>query len=688
VTAYQRLVDALERHGSTVRRNGTGAMAQCPAHEDRNPSLSIAPAREFAGAVTKCQAGCGTDDVLGAIGFTTRDLFDEPRDRSTGYAVVAEYPYVNEAGVVLFVQERRFPKDFRVKRPNGTGWTYGLGDTRRVLYRLPEVLAAVNAGLPVWLVEGERDADRLAALGVTATISPLGAGKWRPEYGDTLAGAHVVLVADDDPAGYAHARTVAADLTGKAATVRVVKAATGKDVSDHVAAGHTLDDLVPVTPVDGLPGHGDHDDHDAEVERALAYARAVQDEAYKIRVREDARVLVTAERAAQAPAPPFDAGTLGEVLARPAEPAYRVDQLIAANGSVLIVAARKTGKTTMKLNLTQSLLTGEPFLGRFDVRPIDGSVAFLNYEVSGGQLARWADDVGIDRDRLFLVNLRGRRNPLGNVEDRERLVELLRARDVSILIVDPFGRAYTGASQNDPGEVGAWLAELDRFAADVGATETVLAAHAGWNGERTRGSSALEDWADSIVTLVRDPDDDSQRFLRAIGRDVEVEEDRLTFDPATRLLRLSGTGSRKVVAVARKIDGLVESVVEVVTETPGLNIDKITRELRSREIGFRTHEPSRAAARAVEQGLLVVRQEGRAKLHYPPTLPTLPDTSRGGVNASLPTLSIGEGCIERDTEPSSLPAPTTSRLDRCPHHNQPLAPGIGCFECARRAATS
>jgi len=256
-TAYDRMLGALEAHGSKVRMNGTGAMAQCPAHEDRDPSLSVGRADRFAGALVKCQAGCHLDDVLGAIGFTTRDLFDQPRDRSTGYAVTAEYPYTDEHGVVLFVQERRFPKDFRVKRPNGTGWTYGLGDTRRVLYRLPEVLAAVTAGKPIHVVEGERDADALVAAGHVATTGPLGAGKWRPEYGDTLAGAHVVLVADDDPAGYAHARTVAADLTGKAATVRVVKAATGKDVSDHLAAGHTLDDLVPVEVGDLVPDEPD-----------------------------------------------------------------------------------------------------------------------------------------------------------------------------------------------------------------------------------------------------------------------------------------------------------------------------------------------------------------------------------------------------------------------------------------------
>jgi RecA-family ATPase len=148
----------------------------------------------------------------------------------------------------------------------------------------------------------------------------------------------------------------------------------------------------------------------------------------------------------------------------------------------------KTGKTTAELNLAWSLITGADFLDRFPVRPITGRVAFLNYEVSAAQLARWGHDVGVLGDRMLLVNLRGRRNPFGNDEDRERLAEQLRAHEVESLIVDPFGRAFVGKSQNDAGEVGAWLADLDRWArADVGAVDVILSAHAGWTANAAAG---------------------------------------------------------------------------------------------------------------------------------------------------------------------------------------------------------
>ncbi len=189
--------------------------------------------------------------------------------------------------------------------------------------------------------------------------------------------------------------------------------------------------------------------------------------------RELAAAFIAESKAQRNPAPPFDSGTLGELLARPADPQARVEDLIPWQAGTLISAQRKTGKTTLELNFARSLLTGQEFLGRFGVRSISGSVALLNYEVSAGLIARWADEHGVDRRRLFVVNLRGRRNPLSHAADRSVLSGLLRAQNVETLIVDPFGRAFTGKSQNDAGEVGAWLQDLDAFArTEVGAMES------------------------------------------------------------------------------------------------------------------------------------------------------------------------------------------------------------------------
>jgi hypothetical protein len=249
-------------------------------------------------------------------------------------------------------------------------------------------------------------------------------------------------------------------------------------------------------------------------------------------------------------------------------------------------------------------------------------VAFLNYEVSGDTITQWADQAGLDPDRFFIVNLRGRRNPLADLEDRARFAELLRQRGTESLLVDPFGRAYTGQSQNDPGEVGGWLAELDRFTrGDVGARDLILTTHAGWNQERTRGSSALEDWADSIITMTTDNSDegDGERYLRAIGRDVDLEEDQLNYDAATRTLTLAGSGSRKAAKNTRRNEQLDKAVLDVVTAEPGLNTTQIGDKVHEAGVGFQRGDIGHSATRLVEAGHLRMERGGKNAKNYYPT---------------------------------------------------------------------
>lgn len=374
--------------------------------------------------------------------------------------------------------------------------------------------------------------------------------------------------------------------------------------------------------------------------------RLANDELRKLRARHRARELFDAER--QPAAEPFDLGTLADVLARPAPPAARIGRLIPWEASTLVVAERKAGKTTLILNMSRSLLTGEPFLGDLEVRPLAGSVALLNFEVSGAQVARWAQDVGVPPDRLVLANLRGRRNPLGNAEDSARLAAALKARQVEAVIVDPFGRAFTGKNQNDAGEVGPWLVDLDRFArSDVGALDLILCAHAGWNAERSRGSSALEDWPDSIINLTRDDSDTGggRRYLRALGRDVDLEEDCLDFDPDTRRLTLSGAGDRRKAAAARHVGELIPHLLRIVDEQPGLSGYRLAEALRTAGIPHQRGEHSKALAQAVDVGWLRVEPGKRnAKHYYATDLPRhTPDLPQRGTSRPTPTTLIEVG---------------------------------------------
>jgi 5S rRNA maturation endonuclease (ribonuclease M5) len=242
------LLGKIENAGCRVIVTRDGARCQCPAHEDANPSLSVSVSDDK--VLVHCHAGCTTEDVLAAVGWQISDLF--PDERGNGHSnFVATYGYVDENGVLLFEVVRRSDKTFPQRRPDGRGgWVWKLGDTRRVLYRLPQVIAAVAAGERIYVVEGEKDVHALERAGVVATCNPGGAKKWRDEYSDTLRGATVVIVADRDEAGSEHARTVRASLLTRGANVTIVQSAVdkkGADSFDHFAAGHGLHEFVPVT---------------------------------------------------------------------------------------------------------------------------------------------------------------------------------------------------------------------------------------------------------------------------------------------------------------------------------------------------------------------------------------------------------------------------------------------------------
>ena len=216
-------------------------MARCPAHDDRRASLSVSRG-DGGRCLLHCHAGCTLEDVCRVIGMEPKDLFmaEHHQKAHAGSRIVATYDYRDESGTLIFQVVRFEPKDFRQRRPDGKGgWTWNTKGTRRVLYRLPELLAA-DAGAWVFIVEGEKDADNLAALGLVATCNAGGAGKWQDGYAETLRDRRVAIIPDRDGPGWDHAEDVAQRLRGTVATVGIVDLGQvagfeGKDVSDWIA---------------------------------------------------------------------------------------------------------------------------------------------------------------------------------------------------------------------------------------------------------------------------------------------------------------------------------------------------------------------------------------------------------------------------------------------------------------------
>jgi hypothetical protein len=187
-------------------------------------------------------------DKDGALKWLREEKFINGADDN----VEAAYDYVDETGKLLFQVCRMVPggkSRFLQRRPNGHDeWVWDLEDTRRVLYRLPLLLEAVECGMPVLVPEGEKDVNTVVRLGCAATCNPGGAAKrgskWRPEYSEFLRGADVVLMPDNDEVGWKHVNAIGEALTRIAKRIRVLMMPGGhKDVSDWVAAGGTKEQL-------------------------------------------------------------------------------------------------------------------------------------------------------------------------------------------------------------------------------------------------------------------------------------------------------------------------------------------------------------------------------------------------------------------------------------------------------------
>ncbi len=261
MTAYAAILTRLhERTGYLPRGRDDQKDARCPAHQDTSPSLSVGC--KDGKVLVFCQAGCATADVLAALELAPADLFDDEKkpkpaaERTNGARIASTYDYTDDSGVLLYQVVRYHPKEFRQRTPDGRGgWNWRLGGVRRVLYRLPEVMAAVAAGRVIWITEGEKDADALRALpGIVATCSPGGAGKWRPAYAETLRGVDVVVVADRDDAGRQHAESVVSSLLEVAHSVEVRQSLHGKDAADHLAGGgHSWDFDLVAEPLPWIP---------------------------------------------------------------------------------------------------------------------------------------------------------------------------------------------------------------------------------------------------------------------------------------------------------------------------------------------------------------------------------------------------------------------------------------------------
>ncbi|MCK9266842.1 toprim domain-containing protein [bacterium] len=262
--SLNKILDRLEQVKSLPNNEYT---ALCPSHDDKHPSLSIT--EQDGKILMYCHAGCVLKDIVNSIGLTMSDLFPlSSKKRQQKKIEEVIYDYVDEEDILLYQTVRSDGKTFRQRRPDGNGgYFWNLRDVRRVLYHLPNVIQGISNQETIYICEGEKDADNLAKLNFVTTTSPMGAGKWREDYTESLKGCcQAVIIADKDKPGREHAKTVAEQLHKAGIPVKVIELPNLngkqiKDFSDWLSAGGMREDFLDIVDKSDIwkPSEQNHD---------------------------------------------------------------------------------------------------------------------------------------------------------------------------------------------------------------------------------------------------------------------------------------------------------------------------------------------------------------------------------------------------------------------------------------------
>ena len=249
--------EVLQRFNRVKRLNGKSYQVECPCHPDKTQSLTITDKGDK--IVMKCHTGiCKNKDIIAAVGLTFNDLGSSKAPAATtwkedlinyeGKNIEAVYDYTDENGKYLYSKVRFQGKVIRYVTVDYSKDTYEFGkseDIKSCMYNLPATLKAIKKGFPVYITEGEKDANTLKNLGLTATTAG-SVSDWKKSYAKYFIGAKVVILPDNDEAGLKLKDKIIKDLRPFAHSVKSVitsKADKG-DVTDYIdTEKHSKEDL-------------------------------------------------------------------------------------------------------------------------------------------------------------------------------------------------------------------------------------------------------------------------------------------------------------------------------------------------------------------------------------------------------------------------------------------------------------
>lgn len=477
------------------------AAGKCPLleHDDKKASFSV----NLDTGYFNCH-GCGKKGDVFAFYQELKGVdFKTALKELAGSAGVTEgggklekaiYSYRNKEGKELYQVVRYEPKDFRPRYRSSDGcWVNNLQGVVRVPYNLPE-LASTSEAI---IVEGEKDADNLKALGsaestAAITTSHGGAKGWKPEYAEYFLSKQVAIIPDNDSPGLEYAETVARSLHGKASVIKIVelpglgerKEKHGKDVSDWIELSRR-------------EGKTDKEIK-AELDQLIKAAVAWEPKLKSTHSKDGAYILSCLE-----------SWTYIQGLDIKVE--YVVDRLIPKESITLLFGKGGIGKTWLMMDMARSIGGGTPFLG---LTTVESTVIFIDFENPLAVLNVRTQKLGDTEGVLFWrANNEKLKAPKLDSPDWEIYKNLPKG---AVLIFDTL-RASHGKDENASNDMGLIMGKLKELR-DMGFT-IILLHHTPKNSDKmSKGSTAIVDLSDHILglTLVRKKQD---------GQDVVVDDE-------------------------------------------------------------------------------------------------------------------------------------------------------------------
>ena len=522
-----------------AKRVGRGWLASCPlpghgqGHGDKNPSLSISDGDDGK-PLFKCHSGCDQHELFAAIrdygllpDIEKREPLASIKPLPARQAPVLdqEWVYVDEDGEPLFVKQRYKTgtakgKDYKLVSigPDGAK-RYSMSGTRLVPYRFPELLNAKTAGRTIFLTEGEKAADALVSIGVIATSAHAGSGSWPEEITQYFAGAVVIMVPDNDLAGWKYAHKVAAALVPVVKSLRIldlpVEAATDDAWEWVNVLGGTRQELVELAKVSPLVTSADDVTVPARLVAAQETVAPVQPQTAPGNVHQETDKTYK----------PFKIESWQSVKDEPVN--WLIEGVIPEKSFVALYGPPASFKSFIAMDIAECIASGRDWLGK----KINGTgpVLYIAGEGHGGIGARIAaikqHHNTPDEAQVYVV--RSQINLRSSVEDFTNLIlaidELVQELgvDLRMIVIDTLARAFGGGNENSSDDMGAFIQATGKIQNRYKCS-LMLLHHAGKDTTKgLRGHSSLLGAVDTQMEIMRFPETTKGLILMSKQKDGE-----------------------------------------------------------------------------------------------------------------------------------------------------------------------